>query len=80
MSEYLTGVREFHRAHGRNNQTVNVGDVVQIQDDNPRVRWKLGVIQGLITGNDGLVRAVELRTAGGLITNRPIAKLYPLEL
>ena len=80
MSEYLTGLREFHRAHGRNNQTVNVGDVVQIQDDNPRVRWKLGVIQRLITGNDGLVRAVELRTAGGLITNRPIAKLYPLEL
>ena len=53
MSEY-SGLQEFHRAHGRNNQTVNVDDVVHIQDDNRRVRWKSGITQRLISGNEGL--------------------------
>ena len=31
--EYLTSLREFHRSQGNNNQSVKVGDVVQIHDD-----------------------------------------------
>ena len=31
-SEYLNGLQQFYCAHGRNNQTVNVGDIVHIQD------------------------------------------------
>ena len=37
------------------------------------------VIEELITGNDGLVRAAKIRTAKGR-TNRPITKLVPLEV
>ncbi|XP_052281004.1 uncharacterized protein LOC127878512 [Dreissena polymorpha] len=36
--EYLTGLREYHRATGNNTQSIRVGDVVQIQDDYPRIR------------------------------------------
>lgn len=36
-------------------------------------------MQGLIRGADNAVRAVHLRTSKGH-TNRPIAKLYPLEV
>ena len=36
-------------------------------------------IQGLIEGVDGLVRAANIRTSTGR-TNRPITKLYPLEV
>jgi hypothetical protein len=50
-----------------------------IHDDSPRIKWKLAVIEDLITGNDGLIRAANLRTSTGQ-TNRPIAKLYPLEV
>jgi transposase InsO family protein len=78
-AEYLTSLREFHKTTGKNNQTIRVGEVVLIHDDSPRIKWKLAVIEDLITGNDGLIRAANLRTSTGQ-TNRPIAKLYPLEV
>ena len=77
--EYLTSLREFHRAVGNNQQRVKVGDVILIHDDKPRLNWKLAVIKELVEGNDGLVRAANVRTKNG-ITSRPIAKLYPLEV
>ena len=35
-TEYLTSLREQHRASGSNTQTINIGDVVQIHDEDPR--------------------------------------------
>ena len=77
--EYLIALREFHRTSGTNEQSVNIGDIVQIHDDAPRSQWKLGVIDGLTRGNDGYIRSVTVHTASGR-TNRPIARLYPLEV
>ena len=77
--EYLTALREFHRASGNNVQTVKEGDVVQIHDDCPRIQWRLGVVEQLNKGADGLIHSVQLRTSTRK-TNRPIAKLYPLEV
>jgi transposase InsO family protein len=78
--EYLTSLRAFHGATGVNGNTkIKVGDVVQIHSDKKRLRWKLAVVESLIRGNDNCVRAVNLRTANGS-TNRPISKLYPLEV
>ena len=77
--EYLTSLRERHRTAGSMEQTVKTGDVVQIHDDIPRSRWKLGAIEELVKGNDGYIRSVTVRTASGR-TNRPIARLYPLEV
>ena len=37
------------------------------------------MVEELLTGNDGLIRAAKLRTASGQ-TNRPITRLYPLEV
>ena len=34
----------------------------------------------LSKGNNGLTRAATLRRSSGLITSRPIVKLYPLEV
>ncbi|XP_053403136.1 uncharacterized protein LOC123560655 [Mercenaria mercenaria] len=77
--EYLTALREHHQTTGINEQKINVGDVVQIHDESPRSQWKLAVVQELIYGNDGYTRAAKIRTSNG-ITNRPIVKLYPLEM
>ncbi|CAG2256399.1 unnamed protein product [Mytilus edulis] len=74
--EYLTGLRELRDQSAH----VKIGSVVQIMDNSPRMMWKLAVIEDLITGNDGVVRAVKLRTSNGLITTRPIVKLVPLEI
>ncbi|CAC5384300.1 PABPC [Mytilus coruscus] len=59
--EYLTGLREFHRVAGDQSAHVKVGSVVQIMDNSPRMMWKLAIIEDVITGNDGVVRAVKLR-------------------
>ena len=77
--EYLTSLREFHKTTGNNVQKVQVGDVVLVHDDIPRIRWELAVIEDVIKGSDGLIRAANIRTKGGR-TNRPISKLYPLEV
>ena len=37
--EYLTSLRQFHQTSGDNNQTIRVGDVVQIYDESPRTQW-----------------------------------------
>ncbi|XP_052242501.1 uncharacterized protein LOC127852590 [Dreissena polymorpha] len=79
-TEYLTSLREHHRMSGSNTQTIKIGDVVQIDDDGPRCRWKLAVVVDVITGRGGHVRAAKVRTSNGLYTMRPIAKLYPLEV
>lgn len=77
--EYLTSLREFHRTSGNNEQSIHVGDIVQIQSDCNRIMWKLAIVQELIRGNDGLVRSAVVKTDSG-ITNRPIVKLFPLEI
>lgn len=78
--EYLTALREFHKVKGTfTPQTIKVGDVVLIHDDSPRFRWKMAVIENLIKGKDEYVRAAEVRTSSGR-TNRPINRLYPLEV
>jgi len=78
-TEYLTTLCEFHRTTGKNAQTAKVGDIVLIHDDVPRVQWKLAVIEGVNKGADGLIRSANVRTSTGR-TNRPIARLYPLEV
>ncbi|XP_065918376.1 uncharacterized protein [Dysidea avara] len=80
--EYLTSqssLRELHKTTGNNIQKVQIGDVVLVHDDTPRIRWDLAVIEDVIKGSDGLIRAAKIRTKGGR-TNHLIAKLYPLEV
>ena len=57
-----------------------MGDVCLISDsDKPCTLWKLAVIENLVVGGDGKVRAVNLRTSSGK-TSRAISKLVPLEI
>ena len=79
--EYITSLREFYKASGHNKckQLIKKGDVVLIHNDKPRLKWKLAVIEELLPGNDGLVRAANVRT-DNFVTSRPISRLYPLEV
>ena len=84
-NEYLTGIREYQRLSSTNeNRMVNVGDIVHIHDKLPRVRWKIGKVDKLLPGKDGIVRAAELtlldKSQRVMRTKRPIQKLYPLEV
>ena len=60
-------------------ENIKVGDVVLvIEPDVPRRHWKLGGIEAVYPGRDGLVRVVDVRT-GGVVKRRSISRLSPLE-
>ena len=64
---------------------ISVGDVVIVHDDSlPRSLWKLGLIEELFKGPDGVARGALVRLApkdGKQSTlHRPIQRLYPLEV
>ena len=77
--EYFTSLREFQRTPGRILKFIKRGDVVEIHDDQPCLMWKLAVVEDLIIGTDGLVRAAHIHAANHC-TTRPIVKLYALEV
>ena len=77
---YLPSLRDHHqKTFGPLKEVIKVGDVVQIHNEGKRDEWKLAVVENLIRSPDGLVRAADLRTSSGK-TNRPINKLYPIEV
>ena len=84
--EYLTELRESHRfAHketATNLKPVSIGDIVLIHDeDHPRIFWKMGKIEDLIKGADGVVRGAIVRSGSKLaLLKRPIQRLFPLEV
>ena len=84
-NEYLPSLRETHihnmKGHaGLSENKIKVGDVVLVHEDShKRIQWPLAVVTKLKTGNDNLVRSAEIKMKNG-ISNRPITKLYPLEV
>ena len=79
--EYLRGLRERHRLKhkGESNHPVKDDVVIIKSDEKNRAQWKLGVVEDLITGRDGVVRGAKLRTPKSVM-ERPVQFLYPLEL
>ena len=81
--EYLSCLRnELNLDNPQNpfKNRVKIGDVVLVHhDQKKRPLWKLAVITKLHTGPDEIVRSMDIKTQHGT-TNRPITKLYPLEL
>jgi hypothetical protein len=85
QSEYLTQLREHHKPGKKHGLEVQVGDVVLIEEDNvKRLNWPIAVIESLLRGNDGNVRAATVRMlnkAGKIATTRrAVQRLYPVEV
>ena len=77
-------MRENAINRGRKGEGPKSGDVVVIHEDNTkRALWKLGRVVDLIKGKDGVVRGARVKTnsrySGGVI-DRPLQKLFPLEM
>ena len=86
--EYLLELREHHRTrcvtHG-SDADIQVGAIVTVYDDShPRGMWRLGVVEELIIGADGVTRGARVRviskTGRPTTLRRPIQLLYPLEV
>eukprot|EP00795_Rhopilema_esculentum_P016013 gene16013-7349_t len=82
--EYLIDLREYHKVPNktRDRPNINIGDVVTVQDENirNRIEWKLGRVADLIIGRDDVTRGARIQLANGNFIERPIQKLFPLEL
>ena len=82
-NEYVRSLREQHNmSNGTRTNQVSVGDVVTILSEDKeknRAKWKLGIVHEIFPGRDGVVRSVRLR-AGKTFLNRPVQKLFPLEM
>ena len=79
--EYLRGLRQRHRLKhkGDSNHPVKGNVVIIKSDEKNRAKWKLGVVEDLITGRDGVVRGAKLRTPKSVM-ECPVQFLYALEL
>ena len=65
LREYLPSLTE-RRKWRRNVPNLAIGDLVLAVDENsPRGRWPLGRVTHVLPGDDGRVRATEVRTKGG---------------
>ena len=80
-NEYLKFLRERHNlVHHSKEMKLVVGDIVIIKgEEKNRAHWKTGIVDKLIKGKDGVVRAARLR-AGKKYLERAVEHLYPLEL
>lgn len=87
--EYLIGLRENHkseyRSRGMGGAKIALGDVVVIKDNQTkRSFWKLGVVEELLSGPDGHVRAARVRAGNSdrrsQVFRRSVKHLYPIEV
>ena len=78
LREYLPSLQMRQKWH-KTTGNLAKGDIVTLVDEqSPRNMWSLGRIVRTIPGKDGLVRTVEVKTKGTVLT-RPVNKLCLLE-
>jgi len=85
--DYLTRLRELHctNSQQRGTSDIKVGDVAAFKDDSTKKAFrKLGLIDELITGRDGKIRAALVLVGSSddqaCLLKRSILHLYPVEL
>jgi hypothetical protein len=60
--------------------SIKIGDVVIVKgEEKNRGKWKIGVVERLVVGKDGIVRGAKLRVGQNTL-ERAVQHLYPMEL
>ncbi|KAF2888908.1 hypothetical protein ILUMI_17265, partial [Ignelater luminosus] len=78
-SEYLGQLSRKQPCLSRKS-TLRVGEIVLVENDNQkRLDWPLAKIVETITGKDGEIRVVRLKTANGELV-RSVQRIYQLEI
>ena len=89
MKDYMLALQERHsyqRRKSMNDCFLKEGDIVLVKGDNiPRLSWRKGKIEKLISGDDGLIRGADIRVYQRnldktVVIRRPIQLLVPLEV
>ena len=85
-SEYLNELRERYRYIARNTKSTHIAtsDVIVHDESLPHGLWKLGWVQEVFPGADGLPHSALVRVASRnkqhTFLKRPVQLLYPLEI
>ena len=82
--DYLLELRSTHIRKKNKESNIKVNDIVTILDENQKKnKWRLGKIEKLIAGKDGIIRGEEAKVAEQnkkpTVIMRPLQKLCPLE-
>ena len=83
--DYPLELRSTHVGKKNKESSIKVNDIVIVLDDNQkRNKWRLGKIEKLIAGKDGIIRGTELKVAEQnkkpIVIMRPLQKLFPREI
>ena len=79
LREYVPALTERRKWRTRSPTDAQIGDLLLVVEDNlPRGRWNLGRIVRTFSGDDGLIRTVEVQTKQGTF-KQPVTKLCLLE-
>ena len=67
---------------GASKPVVTSGEIVTVEDEQRknRLSWRLGRVEGVIKSTDDVIRGVRLRLANGQRIERPLQKVFPLEV
>ena len=76
-NEYLKNLPTF--TGKSSDKGINVGSMVLVEDEGPKIGWPLGIVEKVYPGRDNIVRQVDVKTQRGVIT-RPIQRLRSLEV
>ncbi|KAF8790399.1 hypothetical protein HNY73_005423 [Argiope bruennichi] len=75
--EYLGQLVQRHRQHPQSSN-IHTGDIVLIDDDVKKRQWPLARVIELISGKDGHVRTVRVKTQHSTLV-RPLQRIFPLK-
>ena len=78
MREYLTNLGSRSKWNEQQENVKKGDDVLVIGPNVARHNWKLGMIEDVYPGKDGMVRVVDVRE-GDKVYRRSIGRISPLE-
>ncbi|KAF8794855.1 hypothetical protein HNY73_002777 [Argiope bruennichi] len=76
-NEYLAML--MHKGRHTRDESLNVEDIILLQNDGKRLHWPLGIVIEVLPGADGHSRIARAKTAQGEKL-RPFQRLYSLEI
>jgi hypothetical protein len=80
--DYILRLKQWPKGSNKLTPTPRVDDVVLVDPESSKNRavWPLGRVVNLISGRDGIARAVDVRLQSGKTIRRPASKVYLLEV
>jgi hypothetical protein len=79
FSEEIVPMLRPRQKWSNQKENVSVGDIcLEIDENSPRINWRLVKVSKVLPSEDGLVRKIEIENSGGRTYDRAISRLIPI--